>query len=77
MHTIAVSKKLLNPMTLPGMGRSLEINGISGQENLEIRQAFAGKTLQIEFEEEPGVYHPVLHMWPDPHSVDRVTLFIK
>lgn len=77
MKTISVSKKLLNSIALPGMGRSLEVTNLSGGENLEIRQAFADRNLQIEFAEEPGVYYPVINMWTDPHSMMRMTLFIQ
>lgn len=77
MQTLVVSKKMLNSLSLPGMGRSIEINGITAKENLEIRQAFPKGTLQVEFEEEPGVFYPVINLWPDPHSMTRVTLFIK
>lgn len=77
MNTIVISKKLLNPLALPGMGRSIELTGITEQKNVEIRQAYFDKTLQIEFEEELGVYHPVINLWPDPHSMDRMTIFIK
>jgi hypothetical protein len=77
MHTIVISKKRLNTLVLPGMGRSIELNGISDKENFEIRQVFPEGTLQVEFEEEPGVYHQVINIWPDPHSVTLLTLFIK
>jgi hypothetical protein len=77
MYTITISKKLLNGMSLPGMGRSAEINGISPEQNLAIRQAISQGGLQVEFEEEPGVFHPVTNLWPDPHSMDRLTVFIK
>ncbi|HET7657672.1 MAG TPA: hypothetical protein VFK37_05220 [Bacillales bacterium] len=77
MNTISVSKKMLNPILLPGMGRSIEIAKLSGRENLEIRKDFAEKKLQVEFSEEPGIYYPVINVWTDPHSMERITLFIK
>ena len=77
MHTIVLSKKLLNSISLPGMGRSMELNGITHKENFDIRKAFSEGILQVEFEEEPEVYHRVINLWPDPHSMERFTLFIK
>lgn len=77
MNTISVSKRLLNSMVLPGMGRSVELSKLSGEDNLALRQAYNNKSLQIEFVEEPGVYHTVINLWPDPHSMERMTLFIE
>jgi hypothetical protein len=77
MTTLTISKKLLNSISLPGMGKSVELTNISGGENLEIRQVFSQGSLQIEFSEEPGVYHSVINVWTDPHSMSRITLFIN
>ncbi|HEX7056656.1 MAG TPA: hypothetical protein VF260_05600 [Bacilli bacterium] len=76
MQTVVVSKSQLNPVKLPGMGRSIELNELSGIKNIEIRQAFSRGALQVEFEEEPGVYHRVVNVWPDPHTTTRLTIFI-
>ena len=64
-------------MSLPGMGRSAELNGVTEEQNMTMRQAFSQRVLQVEFEEEPGVFHAVTNLWPDPHSMDRLTVFIK
>lgn len=77
MKTLSVSKNLLNPIVLPGMGKSVELNHLTNEENQDIRQAFAENNLQIEFLEEPGQYHAVINLWADPHSMARMTLFIK
>lgn len=76
MYTVTVPKKRLNSMSLPGVGRSIEVSRISPLENVQIRQAFAKLELQVEFEEEPGKFYPVTTLWPDPHSMERLTLFI-
>ena len=77
MRTLLVSKKLLNPVFLPGMGRSLEIINLTGGENLEIRGAFSQQNLQVEFEEERGIFHTVINLWSDPHTMAKLTLFIE
>jgi hypothetical protein len=75
MKTVTVSKSLLNPIGLPGMGKSIELYDLPEAEVLEIRKAYAGRQLQVEFTEEEGV-HSVKNLWPDPHDVTRLTLFI-
>ena len=76
MKVITVSKELLNPLSLPGMGRSLELNNISEGENMEIRNAYANKELVVRFEGEEAT-HLVIQLWPDPHYISRLTIFIK
>jgi len=74
---VTVPKIWLNPISLPGMGRSIEVNNLSQAEAQQVRGAFAAADLEIEFAEEPGVTHRVLNIWPDPHDSARITLFIK
>lgn len=74
--TITVSKTDLNSINLPGMGRSIELNGLKPDEHSTLREAFASKTLQVEFEEEKGTSYPVINLWSDPHSHSRLTVFI-
>lgn len=75
MKTVIVSRSLLNPIGLPGMGKSIEVYDLPMTEVLEIRKAYAGRELQVTFEGETGV-HPVKNLWPDPHDSSRITLFI-
>lgn len=74
--TLTLSKKLLNSITLPGMGRSIELNGLTPEENQKLKQAYSTSNLQVEFEEEQGAFHEVLNLWADPHTTERMTLFI-
>lgn len=75
MKVVKVSKNLLNPIRLPGMGRSIEVFGLSDVEVAEIRSAFAHQELVVEFEEDPGQQVPVVQLWANPHGSD-VTLFV-
>jgi len=75
MKVITVSKSLLNPISLPGMGRSIEISGLSESDILDIRNAFSQKALCVEFTEEPGTKLPVVQLWANPHS-PQITLFV-
>ncbi len=75
MKVFKVSQNLLNPIRLPGMGRSIEVFGLSEAEVVEIRSAFAQRELFVEFEEEPGQQLPVVQLWANPHGSD-VTLFV-
>jgi len=77
VKVVTVPKMWLNPISLPGMGRSIEVNNLTQAESHEVRGAFAVADLHIEFEEEPGATHLVLNLWPDPHDSARATLFIK
>jgi hypothetical protein len=77
LKTLTLSRNLLNPMTLPGMGRSIEVSGLSSPENLEIRSEWQKGELYIEFDDEPGNGHRAINLWPDPHDISRLTLFIK
>lgn len=77
MKVLTVPKILLNPISLPGMGKSIEVNNLSQEESFEVRGAYSSRELYVEFEEEPGTTHPVINLWPDPHDQTRVTLFIK
>ena len=75
MKVFTISKNLLNPISLPGMGRSIEVNGLSEREILEIRAAFSQRELSVEFSEEPGIQVPVTQLWANPHAL-QITLFI-
>ncbi|MCF8563370.1 hypothetical protein LLE49_01250 [Alicyclobacillus tolerans] len=77
MKVVTVPKILLNPITLPGMGRSIEVADVPQSEANQIRMAFAAQQLYVQFEEEQGVTYPVINLWPDPHDASRMTLFIK
>ncbi len=76
MHIVTVSKRLFNPVRLPGMGRSIEINDLSDSEVIQIRHAFTQQNLAVEFEEEPGTQYPVIQLWANPHGGGQVTVFI-
>jgi hypothetical protein len=76
LKIITVSKMLLNPITLPGMGKSIELGGLSVSEAAEIKQAFAANELFVEFQEEPGRTVQVVSLWPNPHS-SQITVFVK
>jgi hypothetical protein len=73
---VSVSKSLLNPISLPGMGRSMELSGLSEQEMLDIKSAFSRQELYIEFVEETGTEIPVTQLWANPHA-NQLTLFIQ
>ena len=77
MKTLTLSRNLLNPMVLPGMGRSIEVSGLTSADNLEIRSEWQKGELYIEFDDEPGSSHRAINLWPDPHDMSRLTLFIK
>ncbi len=77
MKTLTLPHHMLNPMTLPGMGKSIEVSGLTGPENMEILSEWRKGELMIEFDDEPGVSHKAINLWPDPHDVSRLTLFIK
>ncbi len=77
MKTLTLPRHVLNPMVLPGMGKSIELSGLTSPENIEIRNEWQKGELLIEFDDEPGVTHRVIHLWPDPHDMSRMTLFIK
>lgn len=76
MKTVVVSKMLLSPISLPGMGRSIDLAELAEMELMEIRSAFAKGELFVEFREEAGSSHPIINLWMNPHS-SQVTLFIK
>lgn len=75
MKVITVSKELLNPITLPGMGKSIELPPFDAAEIQEVRTAFGRHKLFVEFTEEPGEQIPVRQIWANPHS-PQITLFI-
>ncbi len=72
---ITIAKKLLNPISLPGMGKSIELNGLTQEEVLHIHSAFSKKELFVEFTEEQGHEIPVTNLWANPHAL-QVTLFV-
>lgn len=76
MKVLLLPRVLLNPVSLPGMGKSIELPEMSETENQEIRRAFAQGELYVEFDEEPGVTHKVSNLWANPHS-SQATLFIR
>jgi hypothetical protein len=73
---VKLPRKLLNPLALPGMGRSMELHGLEEKTRKEIHQAFTRKELHIQFEDGKNVY-PVINLWADPHDSSRITLFIE
>jgi hypothetical protein len=75
MEVLKVSKNLFSPVSLPGMGRSIEVNDISREEILRIQSLVAQENLAVEFVEEPGTQYPVLRLWINPHEA-QVTLFV-
>ena len=76
MKVLLLPRVLLNPISLPGMGKSIDLPEMSGIENQEIRSAFAQGELYVEFDDEPGVTHKVFNLWANPHS-SQATLFIR
>lgn len=75
MKVVTVSKRFFNPITLPGMGRSIDLADLTALEAQEIRVAFSRRELYVEFAEEPGTEIPVIQLWANPHS-PQVTLFV-
>lgn len=75
MQVIQVSKRTFMPVSLPGMGRSVEVNDITREEIMRIQHLYANNDLAIEFIEEPGVQYPVIKIWVNPHGA-QVTLFV-
>lgn len=75
MTVIPVSKRFFVSIALPGMGRSIDLINQPPSEVQRIRHAFQAHDLAIEFQEEPGITHPVVQIWVNPHG-DQVTLFI-
>lgn len=77
MKVLKVPKFLLNPISLPGMGRSIEMNSLPPEDAFAVRNAYGVNELFVEFDEEPSEAHQVINLWPDPHDATRLTLFIK
>ena len=75
LKIITISKNAFNPISLPGMGRSIEVTELSDTEIMDIRSAYLQNELYIEFTEEPGTQLPVLQLWTNPHS-PQITLFV-
>lgn len=75
MTVIPVSKRTFMPISLPGMGRSVEVNDITPEEIMRMQHLYAQQDLAIEFIEEPGVQYPVQKIWVNPHG-SQITLFI-
>ncbi|MDQ0191084.1 hypothetical protein JI721_14485 [Alicyclobacillus cycloheptanicus] len=75
MKVVTVSKSLFNPIPLPGMGRSIEVNGVTERDIAEIRDAFSQSELFVEFAEKPGDKLHVKQLWANPHS-PQITLFV-
>lgn len=72
---IPVSKRFFVGITLPGMGRSIDLINQSADDVAIIRRAYHAQDLAVEFIEEPGTIYPVIQLWINPHG-DQVTLFI-
>lgn len=75
MKTISISNMLFSPISLPGMGRSVELPEISESEANEVQVNFAKRELFVEFVENPGELLPVINLWRNPHS-SQYTLFV-
>lgn len=75
MEILKVSKRLFSPISLPGMGRSVEIDNVSREEAMQIQALFARQDLAVEFIEEPEIHYPVVQLWVNPHG-GQVTVFI-
>ncbi len=75
MEVMKVSKGLFNPVNLPGMGRSIELNDISRERIAHIHTMVAQNNLAVEFLEEPGVQYTVRQVWVNPHE-QQITLFV-
>ncbi|MCI0183548.1 MAG: hypothetical protein OWR52_01285 [Acidibacillus sp.] len=76
MNIVSLSKTQLNPISLPGMGRSIELVGLSPSEVSDLQAMYTNKDLFVEFTEEPDQQVPVINIWVNPHSAE-ITLFIK
>lgn len=72
---IPVSKRFFVGITLPGMGRSIDLINQSADDVDTMRRAYHAQDLAVEFIEEPGTTYPVIQLWINPHG-DQVTLFI-
>ncbi|MFC4076182.1 hypothetical protein [Salinithrix halophila] len=77
MKIVTLPRKLLNPLALPGMSRSLEVHGLAEEESTEMKDAFSRQELFVQFEGGKGTTYPVINLWPDPHDPARITLFIE
>ena len=75
MKIVTISKNLFNPISLPGMGRSIELTGLPAAEMLEISNSFSQRELYVEFTEEPGDRLLVIQLWSNPHA-PQITLFV-
>jgi len=75
MKIVTISKNIFNPISLPGMGRSIELAGLPAAEMLEIRSAFSQRELYVEFTEEPENRLLVVQLWSNPHA-PQITLFV-
>ncbi|MDR6226151.1 hypothetical protein [Desmospora profundinema] len=76
MKVVKLPRKILNPLALPGMGRSMELHGLEEKARHQINEAFTRKELYVQFEDGDTTY-PVINLWSDPHDPSRVTLFIE
>lgn len=75
---VKASKKNLNGLPLPGMGRSVELMGLTQEEHARIRTAFAASDLMLQWiEEGDQAPLPIRQVWSDPHDVSRMTLFFR
>jgi hypothetical protein len=75
MKVVTLPRKLLNPLALPGMGRSLEVHMYRSKKAKRC-ESFQSKE-RVQFEGGKGTMYPVINLWPDPHDPTRVTLFIE
>ncbi len=75
MKVVTISKNLFNPISLPGMGRSMEVNDLSATDIMEIRTAFSKGELYVDFFKDPGTKLKVIQLWANPHA-PQVTLFV-
>jgi hypothetical protein len=75
MKIITISNMLFSPISLPGMGRSIDLPEVSEEEARDIRDSFSKKELFIEFTENPGTPLRVINLWSNPHSL-QFTLFV-
>jgi hypothetical protein len=76
LKIVTASRLMLNPVALPGMGKSIELFNLLESEAMEIRMAYGREELLLQFEGESEVF-PVQNLWPDPHDLTRLTLFIR
>ncbi|MCL6453971.1 MAG: hypothetical protein K6T78_10220 [Alicyclobacillus sp.] len=75
MKVVTVPRDWLNPIPLPGMGRSIELPETPQAELSEIRIAFSRGELFVSFEGTAEAPLRVKQMWANPHS-PQVTLFV-